>query len=71
MGKRKRGVREGEVALNVVKGFTRTEGDGVGRLSSVPGRVGGGMANREMVGGLITKVRGGRGRVGGEEHSGI
>ncbi len=29
----------GEVALNVVKGLIRTEGGGVGRLSSVPGRV--------------------------------
>jgi hypothetical protein len=46
------------VALKVVKGFIRTEGGGVGRLSSVPGRVGGGMANREMRGGLITKGRG-------------
>ncbi len=55
------------MALKVVKWFTRTEGDGVGRLSSVPGRVGGGMANR----GLITKGRGGRGRVGGEGHSEI
>jgi hypothetical protein len=40
-------------------------------LSSVPGRVGGGMVNREMVGGLITKGRGGGGRMGGEGHSEI
>jgi hypothetical protein len=50
MGVRKRGVREGEVALNEVKGFTRTEGGGGWRLSSVPGRVGSGMINREMGG---------------------
>jgi hypothetical protein len=59
------------VALNVVKGFTTTEGGGVWRLSSVPGRVGGGMTNREMGGGLITKGRGEEGRVGGEGHSEI
>jgi hypothetical protein len=39
------------VALKVVKGFTRTEGGGVGRLSSFPGGVGDGMTNREMGGG--------------------
>ncbi len=57
--------------LKEVKEFTRTEGGGVGRLSSVPGRVGGEMANREMGGGLITMGRSGGGRVGGEEHSEI
>ncbi len=39
------------MALKVVKGFTRTEGGGVGRLSSFPGGVGDGMTNREMGGG--------------------
>jgi hypothetical protein len=61
----------GKAALKVVKGFTRTKGGGVGRLSSVPGRVGGGMTNREMGGGLITKGRGEGSRVGGEGHSEI
>ncbi len=62
-----------EVALNVVKGFTRTEGGRMWRLSSVPRKVGGGMTNREMEGGLITstKGRGEWGRVGGEGHSEI
>jgi hypothetical protein len=41
------------MALNVVKGLTRTEGGRVGGLSSVPGGVEGGMTNREMGGGLI------------------
>ncbi len=61
----------GEVALKVVKGFTRTEGGGVGRLSSVPDGVVGGMTNREMGGGLITTGQGEGGRVGGEGHSEI
>jgi hypothetical protein len=56
----------------VVKGFTRTEGVGVGRLYSVPGiRVWGGMTNRETGGGLITMGRGEGGGVGGEGHSEI
>ena len=42
------------MALNVVKGFTSTERGRGGGLSSVPGRVGGEMTNREMGGGLIT-----------------
>jgi hypothetical protein len=41
-----------------VKGSTRTEGGRVGGLSSVPGKVGGEMTNREMVGGLITTGQG-------------
>ena len=61
----------GEVALNMVKGSTRTEGRGAGGLSSVPGRVGGEMTNREMGGGLITTGQGEGGRVRGEGHSGI
>jgi hypothetical protein len=60
------------VALNVVKGSTSTErGRGGGGLSSVPGRVGGEMTNREMGGGLITTGQGEGGRVRGEGHSGI
>ena len=37
--------------MNVVKGFTSTERGRGGGLSSVPGRVGGEMTNREMGGG--------------------
>jgi hypothetical protein len=59
------------VALNVVKGFTRTEGGGVGRLSSVPGRIWGGMTHRETGGGLITKGRGEGGGVGVDGYSEI
>jgi hypothetical protein len=41
-----------EVALKVVKGLTRTfVGRDVGRLSSVPGGVWGGVANRKVGGG--------------------
>ena len=59
----------GEVALNMVKGSTRTEGRGGGGLSSVPGRVWGGLTNREMGGGRITMGRGEGGRVGGDGHT--
>ncbi len=59
-----------EVALNVMKGLIiRTEGSGVGRLSSVPGKVWGGLTNREMGEGLITMGRGEGGRVGGKGHA--
>jgi hypothetical protein len=53
-----------------VKGFTSTERGRGGGLSSVPGRVGGEVTNREM-GGLITTGQGEGGRVRGEGHSGI
>jgi hypothetical protein len=43
-----------EVLLKEVKRSTRTVRGGVGRLSSVPGKVGGGMANRGLGGGLVT-----------------
>ena len=59
----------GEVALNMVKGSIRTEGRGRGSLSSVPGKVWGGLTNREMGEGLITMGQGEGGRVGGEGHS--
>ncbi len=59
------------MVLNVVKRSTRTGGGRVGGLSSVPGRVGGEMTNREMGGGLITTGHGEGGRVRGEGHSGI
>jgi hypothetical protein len=65
MGKRQRGVREGGSGVESGEGVYKNRGSGVGRLSSVPRRVGGGMTNREMGGGLITKGRGGGGRVGG------
>jgi hypothetical protein len=52
--------------LNVVKGFIKPEESGVGRLSSVPGKVWGGLTNREMGKGLITMGRGEGGRVEGE-----
>ncbi len=42
----------------MVEGFTRTEGVGMGRLSSIPGRVWGRRTNRMMGGGLITMGRG-------------
>ncbi len=54
------------MALNVVKGFTRTERGRGGGLSSVPGRVVSEMTNREMGGGLITTGQGEGGRVRGE-----
>ncbi len=57
--------------LKMMKESTRTEGGRVGVLSSVPGRVGGEITNREMRGGLITKRRGDGCRVGGEGHSEI
>jgi hypothetical protein len=57
------------VVLKMVKGSARAEGGRMRRLSSVPGRVGGGVTNREMGEGRITKGR--RGRVGDEGHSEI
>ncbi len=56
--------------MNMVKGSIRTEGRG-GRLSSVPGKVWGGLTNREMGEGLITMGRGDGGRVGGEGHAAV
>jgi hypothetical protein len=41
-----------EVLLKEVKGLTRTVGGSVGGLPSVPGRVEGGMTNREVGGGV-------------------
>jgi hypothetical protein len=73
MGNRKRGVREEGIGVESGEGVYKNglwRWGGVGRLYSVPGRVGGGMTkNREMGGGLITKGRGGGGRVRGEGHS--
>ncbi len=57
--------------MKMVKGSTRTEGGRVGGLSSIPGRVGGGMTNREMRGDMITKGRGDGCRVDGAGHSEI
>ena len=57
------------MALNVVKGFTSTERGRGGGLSSVPGRVWGGLTNREMGEGRITMGRGEGSRVGGEGHT--
>ncbi len=54
--------------MNVVKGLISTEGSGVGRLSSVPGKVWGGLTHREIGEGWITMGRGEGGRVGGEGH---
>ncbi len=66
MGLRKCSVR---TALNMVKGSIRTEGR-EGRLSSVPGKVWGGLTNREMGKGLITTMGwGDGGRVGVEGHA--
>ncbi len=59
----------GEVALNMVRGSIGTEGRGGRRLSSVPGKVWGGLTNREMGEGLITMGQGEGGRVGGEGHA--
>jgi hypothetical protein len=62
----------GEVALKVVKELTRTVGREVGRLSSVPGGMCGGGANREVGRVLIPRGVGGVGGVGGmggETHS--
>ena len=47
-------VGRGEVVLNKVKGLTRTVGGNVVGPSSVMGRVGEGLANREFWGGLVT-----------------
>ncbi len=44
----------GEVLLKEVKGSTRTVRGGVERVSSVPGKVGDGMANRGLGWGLVT-----------------
>ena len=55
--------------MNMVKGSIRTEGRGRGSLSSVPGKVWGGLTNREMGEGRITMGQGEGGRVGGEGHS--
>jgi hypothetical protein len=48
-------MRAGEVVLKEVKGLIRTVGSCVMRPSSVIGRVGGGVANRELGGWLLRK----------------
>ena len=55
--------------MNMVKGSIRTEGRGKRSLSSVPGKVWGGLTNREMGEGLITMGQGEGSRVKGEGHT--